>query len=171
MSKGSARGRLCWVVGSAPQQGAGLVSTGLTGSGVARHHLTHDGRLVQTFEPGLTDLQRQVLDLLDIPHSAYTDPAWPGGPKRSPEVRKARCRAAAIGIERITQGREVVHKGMTSRLSVSASGGQVDGAAANRRSAPRETSRPSDRRHRRWCPDDTDEVADMFVLRRAPSSA
>jgi hypothetical protein len=27
---------------------------------------------VQTFQPELTDLQRQVLDLLDIPASVYT---------------------------------------------------------------------------------------------------
>lgn len=32
------------------------------------------GRTVQTFQPNLTDLQRQVLDLLHVPHSAYTDP-------------------------------------------------------------------------------------------------
>ncbi len=42
-------------------------------TGLARHHL-HDahGRRVQTFQPELTDLQAQVLDLLDIPTSAYT---------------------------------------------------------------------------------------------------
>jgi transposase len=41
-------------------------------TGLARHHL-HDthGHPVQTFQPKLTDLQRQVLDLLDIPTSAY----------------------------------------------------------------------------------------------------
>jgi transposase len=44
-------------------------------TGVARHHLIREGRLIQTFPPELTDLQRQVLDLLDIPTSAYTDPA------------------------------------------------------------------------------------------------
>lgn len=39
----------------------------------ARHHLTaRDGRhTVQIFEPQLTDLQNQILDLLAIPHSAY----------------------------------------------------------------------------------------------------
>jgi transposase len=42
-------------------------------TGVARHHLIHDGRTVQTFQPQLTDLQQQVLDLLDIPTSAYID--------------------------------------------------------------------------------------------------
>ncbi len=36
-----------------------------------RHHLTRDGRHVQTFNPQLTDLQRQLLDLLGIPASAY----------------------------------------------------------------------------------------------------
>ncbi len=41
-------------------------------TGVARHHLNRDGRIIQTFQPQLTELQRQVLDLLDIPTSAYT---------------------------------------------------------------------------------------------------
>ena len=41
-------------------------------TGLARHHLIHDGRIIQTFQPDLTDLQQRVLDLLDIPHSAYT---------------------------------------------------------------------------------------------------
>jgi hypothetical protein len=42
-------------------------------AGLARHHLRDpDGRLVQTFQPQLDELQRQVLDLLDIPTSAYT---------------------------------------------------------------------------------------------------
>jgi transposase len=42
-------------------------------SGLSRHHLRDaDDRLVQTFHPTLSDLQRQVLDLLDIPTSAYT---------------------------------------------------------------------------------------------------
>lgn len=42
-------------------------------AGLARHHL-HDrhGQLVQTFQPELSDLQQQVLGLLDIPTSAYT---------------------------------------------------------------------------------------------------
>jgi transposase len=43
-------------------------------TGVARHHLIRDGRHVQTFQPELTDLQHQVLDLLNIPHSTYTGP-------------------------------------------------------------------------------------------------
>jgi len=30
---------------------------------------------VQTFEPELTTQQQQVLDLLGLPHSAYTQPA------------------------------------------------------------------------------------------------
>lgn len=43
-------------------------------AGVSRHHLyDRDGTLVQTFQPDLTDLQRQALDLLDIPTSAYTN--------------------------------------------------------------------------------------------------
>ena len=40
-------------------------------TGVARHHLVRHGQLIQTFQPDLTDLQRQVLDLLDIPTTAY----------------------------------------------------------------------------------------------------
>jgi transposase len=42
---------------------------------VARHQLHRDGTLVQTFEPELTAQQQQVLDLLGLPHSAYTQPA------------------------------------------------------------------------------------------------
>ncbi len=43
-------------------------------NGVARHHLIDlvCGHVAQTFEPALTPLQHQVLDLLDIPTSAYT---------------------------------------------------------------------------------------------------
>jgi len=42
-------------------------------TGLARHHLYDaHGQLVQTFHPELTDLQRQVLDLLDIPETVYT---------------------------------------------------------------------------------------------------
>ena len=38
----------------------------------ARHHLTsHNGETVQIFEPELNDLQRQVLDLLGVPQTAY----------------------------------------------------------------------------------------------------
>lgn len=40
-------------------------------SAVSRHHLTSDGRLVQTFEPELSPLQLQVLQLLGVPASAY----------------------------------------------------------------------------------------------------
>lgn len=41
-------------------------------TGIARHHLTdHTGRVVQIFEPTLTDLQHQVLDLLDVPAHTY----------------------------------------------------------------------------------------------------
>ena len=39
---------------------------------VARHHLTDHGRVVQIFEPTLTPLQHQVLDLLNIPADTYT---------------------------------------------------------------------------------------------------
>ena len=44
---------------------------------VQRHQLIDDnGQIVQTFEPELTDLQHQILDLLHIPTSLYrtTDP-------------------------------------------------------------------------------------------------
>lgn len=41
---------------------------------VQRHQLISEGRVVQTFEPQLTPLQRQVLDLLHIPESVYTSP-------------------------------------------------------------------------------------------------
>ena len=42
-------------------------------TGLSRHHLRdRDGNLVQTFEPELTELQQQVLDLLAIPTSTYT---------------------------------------------------------------------------------------------------
>jgi transposase len=41
-------------------------------TGVARHELTApDGTVLRTFHPELTELQRQVLDLLDIPLSVY----------------------------------------------------------------------------------------------------
>lgn len=42
--------------------------------GLARHQLIdQNGRLVQTFQPQLTELQQLVLDLLDIPHNIYTE--------------------------------------------------------------------------------------------------
>jgi transposase len=37
-----------------------------------RHHLIGDGHTVQTFQPQLTPLQAQLLDLLGVPTSAYT---------------------------------------------------------------------------------------------------
>ena len=39
---------------------------------IQRHHLTRDRHTVQTFEPQLTPLQAQLLDLLAVPASAYT---------------------------------------------------------------------------------------------------
>ena len=39
---------------------------------VSRHHLSIDGKRVNTFQPELTPVQLQVLDLLGIPASAYT---------------------------------------------------------------------------------------------------
>lgn len=42
-------------------------------TGVARHELTApDGQVLRTFHPELTELQRQLLDLLDIPTSVYS---------------------------------------------------------------------------------------------------
>jgi hypothetical protein len=40
---------------------------------VSRHRLSINAQPVKVFEPELTPLQLQVLDLLDIPESAYTD--------------------------------------------------------------------------------------------------
>lgn len=37
----------------------------------ARHHLNDAGQIVQTFEPDLNDLQRQILDLLGLSASTY----------------------------------------------------------------------------------------------------
>ena len=41
---------------------------------VERHHLMSVGQLVQVFEPELTELQDQVLELLGVPPSAYRSP-------------------------------------------------------------------------------------------------
>jgi len=38
---------------------------------IQRHHLTRDQQHVQIFQPQLTPLQQQLLDLLDVPASAY----------------------------------------------------------------------------------------------------
>ncbi len=43
---------------------------------LTRHELYRDGQHIQTFEPKINPLQRQVLDLLGVPTSAYT-PASP----------------------------------------------------------------------------------------------
>ncbi len=42
-------------------------------AGTARHDLHHNGLLVQTFQPELTAQQTQVLDLLGIPTTNYTN--------------------------------------------------------------------------------------------------
>lgn len=42
-------------------------------TGIARHHLISNNRIVQVFEPTLTPLQHQVLDLLAIPTATYTN--------------------------------------------------------------------------------------------------
>lgn len=39
---------------------------------ITRHQLRRDGQLVQTFEPELSPLHQQVLQLLDIPTTSYT---------------------------------------------------------------------------------------------------
>ena len=39
---------------------------------VQRHHLTRDSQRIQTFDPQLTPLQHQLLDLLGVHASAYT---------------------------------------------------------------------------------------------------
>lgn len=44
---------------------------------VQRHHLTSEGEVVQTFEPQLTPLQQQVLELLHVPASVYTGASAP----------------------------------------------------------------------------------------------
>ena len=44
-------------------------------TGITRHHLLHEGKYVKTFHPELSDLQHQILHLLNIPTSAYTGPA------------------------------------------------------------------------------------------------
>lgn len=41
-------------------------------TGIQRHHLISEDSIVQTFEPTLTPLQQQVLDLLHVPDSVYT---------------------------------------------------------------------------------------------------
>lgn len=42
-------------------------------TGLARHHLTDsDGKHIKTFHPKLTELQKLVLDLLEVPATAYT---------------------------------------------------------------------------------------------------
>jgi transposase len=38
-----------------------------------RHHLTHNHQPLQTFEPKLNPLQAQLLNLLGVPHTAYTN--------------------------------------------------------------------------------------------------
>lgn len=45
---------------------------------IARHHLISNNRVVQIFEPTLTPLQHQILDLLNIPTDTYTTPTTPG---------------------------------------------------------------------------------------------
>ncbi len=47
-------------------------------NGIARHHLISNNRVIQIFEPTLTPLQHQVLDLLNIPTITYTTPTTPG---------------------------------------------------------------------------------------------
>jgi transposase len=44
---------------------------------IARHHLTRDAQHIKTFDPKLTPLQLQLLELLGIPASAYTNDPVP----------------------------------------------------------------------------------------------
>jgi transposase len=46
-------------------------------SNLNRHHLTSDAQHIKTFDPQLTALQLQLLDLLEIPASAYTSDPVP----------------------------------------------------------------------------------------------
>jgi transposase len=41
-------------------------------NGIARHHLISNNQTIQIFEPDLTPLQHQILDLLNIPATTYT---------------------------------------------------------------------------------------------------
>jgi transposase len=41
-------------------------------AGIQRHHLLDHGTVAQTFEPQLTPLQHQILDLLGVPAATYT---------------------------------------------------------------------------------------------------
>ena len=69
---------------------------------IQRHHLIHDDTIVQTFEPELTPLQQQVLDLLHVPTSVYTaDRRTPevGAPYRQREVRNVRCAQVRAAFE------------------------------------------------------------------------
>lgn len=43
-------------------------------AGVSRYHLTAEGREVQRFEPELTSIQRQLLELLGVPEGEYESP-------------------------------------------------------------------------------------------------
>ncbi|MHB8341501.1 MAG: hypothetical protein ACYDB7_10050 [Mycobacteriales bacterium] len=43
-------------------------------AGVQRHQLIDNGQVVQVFDPELTPLQRQILDLLHVPASVYATP-------------------------------------------------------------------------------------------------
>ncbi|MGH3222082.1 MAG: hypothetical protein ACRDPY_25865 [Streptosporangiaceae bacterium] len=40
-------------------------------AGVQRHHLMSQGQVVQVFDPELSSLQRQVIDLLHVPATVY----------------------------------------------------------------------------------------------------
>ena len=44
---------------------------------IQRHHLTHEHHHIQVFEPQLTALQQQLLDLLDVPANAYLTTTGP----------------------------------------------------------------------------------------------
>jgi hypothetical protein len=59
---------------------------------ISRHHLTRDAHHIKTFDPKLTALQLQLLELLGIPASADTS-ARRSGEDRLPTVREFAVRA------------------------------------------------------------------------------
>ena len=86
---------------------------------LTRHELHRDGQLVQTFEPELNPLQQQVLDLLDIPATAYTatpDHHTDGGAYCPREVRNVR---SVVGFWRVlapsARGRRAGRSGSSRR--------------------------------------------------------
>jgi hypothetical protein len=62
---------------------------------VRRHRLTRDAQHVRTFEPQLTPLQHQLLELLDVPERAYpSTPSRPRPPRTADRGRILTSRSA-----------------------------------------------------------------------------